>query len=333
MLFKSLLIAGTASASCLHGLYRRAEGEVEIPQFGYEDTFGPLNWAALAPENEACATGKNQSPINIDSTVSLATEKPILDIPQQVVEFENLNTTIEVVVNGTTTFGGNQYGLAQFHIHTPSEHRINREYFPLEVHMVHKGIADPTQIVVLAIMFELCTTNSDPLIASIAPHLPAITSPGSRTPIDTGIDFSGVLTLLQTSRIFQYAGSLTTPPCSEGVTFLAVETPLAISVPDYNAIKRIVKYNSRLSQNALGGENIIAVGAAAGAAGAAGAAVSGGAVGVHNGSAADAGEDASATPRWVAPTPGSTVVIAEISGSPVASPLVGVVQRVMRFRH
>ncbi|KAL5407077.1 hypothetical protein PMIN03_007402 [Paraphaeosphaeria minitans] len=330
MLFKSLLIAGTASASCLHGLYRRAEGEVEIPQFGYEDTFGPLNWAALAPENEACATGKNQSPINIDSTVSLATEKPILDIPQQVVEFENLNTTIEVVVNGTTTFGGNQYGLAQFHIHTPSEHRINREYFPLEVHMVHKGIADPTQIVVLAIMFELCTTNSDPLIASIAPHLPAITSPGSRTPIDTGIDFSGVLTLLQTSRIFQYAGSLTTPPCSEGVTFLAVETPLAISVPDYNAIKRIVKYNSRLSQNALGGENIIAVGAAAGAAG---AAVSGGAVGVHNGSAANAGEDASATPRWVAPTPGSTVVIAEISGSPVASPLVGVVQRGMRFRH
>ena len=76
----------------------------------------------------------------IDSSVSLATEKPILDIPQQAVEFENLNTTIEVVVNGTTTFGGSQFRLAQFHMHTPSEHRINREYFPLEVHMVHQGI-------------------------------------------------------------------------------------------------------------------------------------------------------------------------------------------------
>lgn len=75
-----------------------------------------------------------------DSSVSFATEKPIIDIPQQAVVFENLNTTIEVVVNGTTTFDGNQFGLAQFHIHTPSEHRINREYFPLEVHMVHKGI-------------------------------------------------------------------------------------------------------------------------------------------------------------------------------------------------
>jgi carbonic anhydrase len=65
MLFKSLLIAGTASASCLHGLYKRSEGAVEISQFGYEDTFGPMNWASLAPENEACKSGKNQSPINI----------------------------------------------------------------------------------------------------------------------------------------------------------------------------------------------------------------------------------------------------------------------------
>ncbi|KAF2440331.1 carbonic anhydrase [Karstenula rhodostoma CBS 690.94] len=327
MLFKSLLVVGTASASCLHGLYRRSEGEVEIPHFGYEDTFGPLNWAALAPENEACKAGKNQSPINIDSTVSLATEKPILDIPQQAVEFENLNTTIEVVVNGTTTFGGNQFSLAQFHIHTPSEHRINREYFPLEVHMVHKGVghlpnkantptADPTQIVVLALMFEMCTQSSDPLIASIAPHLDAITEPGSRTPIETGIDFSGVLAVIESSNIFQYTGSLTTPPCSEGVTFLAVETPLKINVPDYNAIKKIVKYNSRLSQNTLGNDNIIAV-----------AAASGGATAPNNETVVE-----EATPVEGAPVAGSTVVISEISGSPVAEPMVGLVQRGMRFR-
>ena len=68
MLFKSLLLASTASASCLHGLYKRseaAEGEVFQSTFGYEGTFGPLGWAALAPENEACGNGKNQSPINI----------------------------------------------------------------------------------------------------------------------------------------------------------------------------------------------------------------------------------------------------------------------------
>jgi carbonic anhydrase len=70
----------------------------------------------------------------------LATEKPTLDIPEQNSKFLNLNTTIEVEVNGTTTFGGNQFRLAQYHIHTPSEHRISGEYHPLEVHMVHSGV-------------------------------------------------------------------------------------------------------------------------------------------------------------------------------------------------
>lgn len=72
MLFHTLLLASTASATCLHGLtkFKRAEaaegeGEVEIGKFGYTGLMGPFNWPALAPENEACKTGKQQSPINI----------------------------------------------------------------------------------------------------------------------------------------------------------------------------------------------------------------------------------------------------------------------------
>lgn len=167
-------------------------------------------------------------------------------------------------------------------------------------------------------MFELCTNSSDPIISSIAPHLDAIKEPGSKTPIESGIDFSGVKSLIQSSNIFQYSGSLTTPPCSEGVTFLAVETPLKINVPDYNAIKKIVKYNSRLSQNSLGQENIIAVAAASGA-------IAGGNETIV--------QEEKATPAAGAPAPGSHVEVSEISGSPVAEPLVGVVQRGMRFRH
>jgi carbonic anhydrase len=67
MLFNTLLLVGTASATCLHGLskFKRAEGEVKVGTFGYTGLIGPLNWASLAPENEACKTGKNQSPINV----------------------------------------------------------------------------------------------------------------------------------------------------------------------------------------------------------------------------------------------------------------------------
>lgn len=69
MLFQTLLFASTASATCLHGLtmFKRetADGEVEVGKFGYTGLAGPLNWASLGPENEACKMGKNQSPINI----------------------------------------------------------------------------------------------------------------------------------------------------------------------------------------------------------------------------------------------------------------------------
>ena len=71
----------------------------------------------------------------------LATEKPVLDIPEQKIEFENLGTTIEVIVNGTTKFAGNDFRLKQFHFHTPSEHRVNEEYFPIEIHLVHEGVS------------------------------------------------------------------------------------------------------------------------------------------------------------------------------------------------
>lgn len=173
MLFKSLLFASTASATCLHGLsmFKRAagaeNGTVEINTFGYGPENGPFNWASLAPENEACKAGLNQSPINIgtdlpagnlkkrnviihkracvnetssDATIGAAANRPVVDIPDQAVEFENLGTTIEVVVNGTTSFNGTDFRLVQFHMHTPSEHHINDEYFPLEVHMVHQGV-------------------------------------------------------------------------------------------------------------------------------------------------------------------------------------------------
>lgn len=266
-------------------------------------------------------------------------------------------------MNGTTTFGGNQFELAQFHIHTPSEHRINREYFPLEVHMVHKGIgkssifpprhppyptpalipsydpylkltpppADPTQLVVLALMFELCTQSSDPIIAGITPHLDAIREPGSHTTIESGIDFSGVLSIVESSNIFQYSGSLTTPPCSEGVTFLAVETPLKINVPDFNAIKKLVKYNSRLSQNTLGSDNIIEV-AAIGME----TCANNGTVPVFGGNSTAPVPvvEEEATPVEGAPEAGSTITITEISGSPLPtdSHYAGVVQRGMRFR-
>jgi carbonic anhydrase len=316
MLFKSLILASTASATCLHGLsmFKRAagaeNGTVEVNTFGYGPENGPFNWASLAPENEACKAGLNQSPINIgtdlpagnltkrnviihkracvnesssDATIGAAADRPVVDIPDQAVEFENLGTTIEVVVNGTTSFNGTDFRLVQFHMHTPSEHHINDEYFPLEVHMVHQGVCkstashlqssltngsavDNTQLAVIAMMFQVSAGDSDPVIAGLSSSLDAIATPGTKTKIENGLDFSGVLSKIESSDILQYSGSLTTPPCAEGVTFLVVKDPLDIGVADFNAIKSIVKFNSRFIQNTLGQDNMLRIGANSGVA-------------------------------------------------------------------
>ncbi|EUC38794.1 hypothetical protein COCVIDRAFT_110116 [Bipolaris victoriae FI3] len=269
MLLKTVLFATTASATCLHGLsmFKRAEGAegAEVAKFGYGPTNGPFNWASLAPENEACKTGKNQSPIDIDATIAKAAAKPQISVPKvDEVLFENLGTTIEVVTNGTTTIGNDSFQLVQFHMHTPSEHHVLGEYYPLELHMVHQGVADNTKLAVVALMFEVSAGRSSSIISSLSSSLSKIATPGSTTMIKGGINYSDVISTIERSDVLTYSGSLTTPPCAEGVTFMIVKQPLAVSVADYTAIKKIVKFNSRFIQNTLGQDNMLQVGAVSG---------------------------------------------------------------------
>ncbi|KAF2814779.1 carbonic anhydrase [Mytilinidion resinicola] len=260
----TLFFAASAYGSCLHAtshLHRRVEeGKVKVSTFGYTDMQGPLNWAGLAEENEACATSKVQSPINIDDTIDVAAEAPKITIASvNSAEFENLGTTVETIVNGTTTFNGTDFALKQFHFHTPSEHRINEEYFPLEMHMVHEAADGSGNIAVLAVLFQLSADGSTTdLLTSVTKNLEEIKTPGTIT--ETGsLDFTALIEHLETTPLRQYTGSLTTPPCAEGLTFLVTQEPLALDVATFNAVKSVVKFNSRFSQGALGTENLLVV--------------------------------------------------------------------------
>lgn len=259
-LFVSFALAAAASASCMHGtsLMRREEGVVPISKFGYSGELGPLNWAGLDAANSACRSSTVQSPIVLDSSVPRAQSAPEITIASvEEAEFENLGTTLETVVSGTTVFEGKTFNLKQFHLHTPSEHRINEEYFPLEMHMVHE--ADDGSIAVIAVPFQLSEDGSSTaLLTSVIANLDAVTAPGTAT--KTGpLDFAELIGAVQAGPLFQYTGSLTTPPCAEGLTFLVLERPLALDVKTYNAIKRVVKFNARYTQNTLGQTNLLDV--------------------------------------------------------------------------
>lgn len=139
-----LSLTSLALATCNYGTSQfPREHNVPVGTFGYNGLDGPLNWFGLNESaNSLCATGRRQSPIDLDTTImkepgSMFPFK-VQDYPQGST-FENLGTTVEVPANGTLHIKDKVYKLAQFHYHTPSEHRIELEYFPMEMHMVFEA--------------------------------------------------------------------------------------------------------------------------------------------------------------------------------------------------
>ncbi|RAH77613.1 putative carbonic anhydrase [Aspergillus japonicus CBS 114.51] len=263
-----LPLAATVGASCIRGtslLPRAADGLVAINSYNYTNLGGPLTWYGLNNEtNAACSQGKHQSPIDIVTAEIdyVPTGSLRFNIPATTAaKFENLGSGLEVVLtNGTLSVGNStQYKLAQFHFHTPSEHRINEEYFPLESHFVFED--SESNIAVVGFVFQLSETGvSFPLFDAVFAHIDDIATPGTFT--ETGpLDFAGLTAHLDSHGIYQYDGSLTTPPCSEGVSWYLSTEPLPLNVQSYNKVKQILKFNARYTQNALGADNLLEVAA------------------------------------------------------------------------
>ena len=134
---------------------------------------------------------------------------------------------------------GQSYDVAQFHFHAGSEHVIDGEQFPLEMHIVHKTADD--QLAVVGLMVEVGAENE--ALASVFNNIPTeVTEEGE--PVDgESVDLAAVLPDSET--YFQYGGSLTTPPCSEGVAWQVLDTPIEISQDQLDAFTAVVDGNFR----------------------------------------------------------------------------------------
>ena len=168
--FSTLLTA--ISASCYHGLSaRQADGTVTSNTFNYTALGGPLNWFGLKPENTACSKGMFQSPINIETNaISYAAAGSVtMQVPSvQSAKFENLGSGLEVVMpNGSLVVNGTTYPLAQFHFHTPGEHRVNQEYFPMECHFVFETTSTYLTPILSAVLHSSLTAQTDGSIAVV----------------------------------------------------------------------------------------------------------------------------------------------------------------------
>lgn len=218
------------------------------PHWGYTGDVAPEFWGDLNPEFELCKTGESQSPIDIAAVneVDLA-NLPFSYVPSPL-HIVNNGHTIEVSVaeGSSIELDGERYHLAQYHFHSPSEHEIDGQPADLELHLVHKS-ADG-KIAVVGVLFRVGAENS--ALAPIWAHLPA--QAGSEETVDVAVDPATLLPADQTT--FRYSGSLTTPPCTQGVSWLLMTQQEELSAEQLAAFTAIYDGNNRPVQPLHGRE-------------------------------------------------------------------------------
>jgi carbonic anhydrase len=185
--------------------------------WGYSGEAGPENWAKLEAKFAMCALGRNQSPINLGNFVEAELKPLKLDYKAGAAEILNNGHTVQInyAPGSTLTVDGRSFELKQFHFHSPSENRIGGKSFPLEGHLVH---ADKDgNLAVVAVLFAEGGASAG--LNKLWDKMPA--KAGDKTALPAGFN---VTELLPKDRdYYRFTGSLTTPPCSEGVWWLVMK--------------------------------------------------------------------------------------------------------------
>ena len=215
----------------------------EKPHWEYSGEHGPNHWGDITDEFSTCTTGKLQSPFNISADIRAIL--PRLGLNYQPVPMKVINNghTIQAdqTGGGQLVVDGKSYDLLQFHFHAGSEYSIDGKSYPLELHLVHASKSG--DLAVVGVMIEQGRANSE--LANIWAHMPA--SKGETVVDGKSINVNNLLPA--NKKYYRFMGSLTTPPCSEGVNWHMLSQPITASAAQIAAFKAIYPMNARPLQD------------------------------------------------------------------------------------
>ena len=209
--------------------------------WSYKGESGPEHWGDLSPEFAACSKGVEQSPIDIPASAPVNPADIAFNYKSKALEIFNNGHTVQVAYTngGWITLEGVAYNLEQFHFHAASEHAIGGARTPLELHLVHKNARGG-----LAVIGVLLKAGAENLAyAPVMQSLPAQVSQQATLVRGVTVDANQLLPAQRS--YWRYDGSLTTPPCSEGVKWLVMNTPVELSEAQIAAFTTIFKNNAR----------------------------------------------------------------------------------------
>jgi len=214
--------------------------------WSYAGEGAPEHWGELKPDFKLCAIGTRQSPIDIRDGFKVDLEKIQFDYrPSGFAVLDNGHTIqVNIAAGNSLQVMGRRFELQQFHFHRPSEERINGRQFEMVAHLVHKDAEG--RLAVVAVLIE--RGSDHPLVQTIWNNLPlekmeALSAPGA---IDAG-------QLLPADKAYYtYMGSLTTPPCTEGVLWMVLRQPVQLSAQQIDIFARLYPMNARPLQAGSG---------------------------------------------------------------------------------
>ncbi len=222
----------------------------EPTHWSYEGEGAPEHWGEISNEFKTCQTGMRQSPIDIQTQSAQEEYLAPLDIKyiDGPVELLNNGHTLQAKMtqyaSDSILLNGYPYALEQFHFHAPSEHTIDSKHFALEMHLLHKN--HEGKIVVVAVMFNIGEPNE--ALSSLWQSIPL---KGNYTPLYSPVDINQLLPADKTW--WRYSGSLTTPPCSENVTWIIMKSPLTLSQEQLNEFMHVMHHDNNRPVQPLNG--------------------------------------------------------------------------------
>ncbi|HET7871963.1 MAG TPA: carbonic anhydrase family protein [Terriglobales bacterium] len=230
---------------CILVLARPDVAQEKHPEhsWDYGERLGPNHWGDLRPEFAPCKTGHHQSPIDIRNPQKAA-------LPA--IRFEYKPSPLHIIDNGHTimvnyaagsvmSVGGKKYALKQFHFHRPSEEKINSESFEMSVHLVHAD--EQGKLAVVAVLLRHGQDNA--LVRELWNDLPK--EKGKEELLDKiQINVSRILPADRS--YYTFSGSLTTPPCSEDVTWFVLKHPVTVSAAEIKQFSQLYRNDARPTQ-------------------------------------------------------------------------------------
>ena len=211
-----------------------------LPQWGYQGTTKPEKWGDLSKNYRTCKKGIQQSPINIDQPLAPKFRKPKLEYHNIPLKFLNTGNTIQINANSGNklVIDNDTFELVQLHFHNPSEHQIKGKSFPMEAHFVHKN--QEGKLLVLGVFIQSGQENR-----ALQPVWKQIPTANNKEQKNAKVSLKLTDLIPENKQNYQYIGSLTTPPCTEGVQWVLLAEPIELSQQQISQFNQIFPVNAR----------------------------------------------------------------------------------------